>query len=406
MVTLPGCAKKKDNPFMIQFSLFRNILRARFLRRPNRFLAQCQWQGKTLSAFLPNSGRLQELLLPGCMVYLIKNEKLKNKKTNYTAVAIEKDGHPIILHTLCANQVVRHLLEQRKIPGLKNAVVVKTEIKIGKSRFDFLLREGAENILLEVKSCTQFGRRVAMFPDAITKRGTQHLKELLRMSEEGIRPILLILIHWPFAKIFIPDYHTDLEFSQTFLSCRDRVEIIPVSVSWRKDLSLSPKIKILKIPWDLIEKEAKDRGTYLLILHLKRSRKVRIGKLGEVYFNKGFYIYVGSAMLNLTKRMERHRRLRKRHHWHIDELRAVAEFHSLLAIRSSDRLECEIAKALSRTTEWSILDFGSTDCSCHSHLFGISKDPIQSKPFHQLLQYFRMDRLAYRISFSKQLTFP
>lgn len=117
-----------------------------------------------------------------------------------------------------------------------------------------------------------------------------------------------------------------------------------------------------------------------------------VGKLGKVRFRKGFYIYVGSAMANLSKRMERHRRLRKKHHWHIDELRAITEFRSVLAIRSSDRIECELAEAISGIAEWSIPGFGSTDCSCETHLFGTSSDPIQSEDFQKLLQYFRMDR--------------
>jgi sugar fermentation stimulation protein A len=90
--------------------------------------------------------------------------------------------------------------------------------------------------------------------------------------------------------------------------------------------------------------------------------------------------------------MERHRRLRKQHHWHIDELRAIAEFHSILAIRSSDRLECEVARRMSQIAEWSIPGFGSTDCSCKTHLFGMASNPIQSEDFQKLLQYFRMDR--------------
>jgi sugar fermentation stimulation protein A len=91
--------------------------------------------------------------------------------------------------------------------------------------------------------------------------------------------------------------------------------------------------------------------------------------------------------------MERHRRLRKQHHWHIDELRAVAEFHSVLAIRSSERLECEVAEAMSRIAEWSVPRFGSTDCPCETHLFGMANDPIQSENFQNLLQYLRMDRV-------------
>jgi sugar fermentation stimulation protein A len=141
-----------------------------------------------------------------------------------------------------------------------------------------------------------------------------------------------------------------------------------------------------------IEKEAKDQGSYLLILELKRNRNTHVGKLGRVSFRRGFYIYVGSAMAHLSKRMERHRHLRKQHHWHIDELRAVADFHSALAIRSSTRLECEIAEALSKISEWAIPGFGCTDCSCDTHLFAFKKNPLHSEKFHQLLQYFRMDR--------------
>jgi sugar fermentation stimulation protein A len=190
----------------------------------------------------------------------------------------------------------------------------------------------------------------------------------------------------------MPDYHTDLDFSQTLLNVRNRVQIIPISVQWNQDLSLFPIVRLLQIPWNYIEKEAKDRGSYLLILNLKRNRNICVGKLGKVNFSKGFYIYVGSAMANLSKRMERHRHLRKRHRWHIDELRAVAEFHSVLAIRSSDRLECEIAEALSKIAEWSVPGFGSTDCSCKTHLLGVPKDPLHSEDFHKLLQHFRMDR--------------
>jgi sugar fermentation stimulation protein A len=323
---------------------------------------------------------------------LVREEKSSNRKTRYTAVAVDRDGQPIMLHTHRTNEVARYLLQERKIPGLENARIVRSEIRVGRSRFDFLLEEGNKDILLEVKSCTLIGERVAMFPDAVTERGARHLRELAMIAEEGVRAVLLFVVHWPFAKIFMPDFHTDLNFSQTLLRVRDRVEVIPVSVHWKQDLSLSPNVGVLKIPWDTLENEAKDRGSYLLILNLKRNRKIDVGRLGKVHFRKGFYIYVGSAMANLSKRIERHRHLRKRHHWHIDELRAITEFRSVLALRSSDRHECEVANAMSEIAEWSVPRFGSTDCSCDSHLFGMARDPIQSEDFQKLLQYFRMDR--------------
>jgi sugar fermentation stimulation protein A len=172
------------------------------------------------------------------------------------------------------------------------------------------------------------------------------------------------------------------------------VEVIPLSIRWQKDLSLSPKARRLQIPWSYIEKEAKDHGSYLLVLELRRARKIPVGGLGSLSFKKGFYIYVGSAMAHLGKRIERHRHLRKRHHWHIDELRAMAHFRSALAIRSSTRLECEIAEALSRICEWAISGFGCSDCSCHTHLFAMSENPLHTEKFQKLLQYFRMDRFT------------
>jgi sugar fermentation stimulation protein A len=378
--------------------LFNNIIQAKFLSRPNRFLIRCERNRKIISAFLPNPGRLRELLLPERQIYLVKEKEFQHRKTHYTAVAVDRDGYPIMLHTHRTNAVARYLLREGNIPGLERVKIVKSEVRVGKSRFDFLLEDDNGAILLEVKSCTLVGKKVAMFPDAVTERGTRHIEELARLSEEGVKTVVLFVVHWPFAKIFMPDYHTDLNFSQSLLRVREKVQVIPISVVWDQDLSLFPEVNLLQIPWNHIEEEAKDRGSYLLILYLKRRGDIRIGRLGMVSFRKGFYIYVGSAMANLSKRTERHRHIRKQHHWHIDDLRAVAEFHSVLAIRSSDRLECEIAKAFSEIAEWAIPGFGSTDCSCEAHLFGMSKDPFLSENFHGLLQYFRMDRYSEKYS--------
>ena len=372
---------------------FNRTIKVRFLERPNRFLVRCEHKGQPLSAFLPNPGRLQELLFPGCTLHLIKGNLSQNRRTIYTVVAVEREGQPIMLHTHLTNEVARYLLLKRKIPGLERARIVKTEVRAGRSRFDFLLRDAGKGIYLEVKSCTLVGEKLAMFPDAVTERGARHLKELAKLSEEGAGAAALFVVHWPFARFFLPDYHTDLNFAQTLLQVKDKIRIIPLSVHWRADLSLGPEVRLLDIPWGFIEKEVKDRGSYLLILKVEKAKRVNVGSLGNLFFRKGFYIYVGSAMANLSKRMERHRRLIKRHHWHIDELRRVAEFHACLAIRSSDRLECEVAGAISEIAEWEVPGFGSTDCLCETHLFGMASNPLESREFQKMLQSFRMDRL-------------
>jgi len=372
--------------------LFRKPFHATFVRRPNRFLVECTSNGQSLKAFLPNPGRLQELLLPETRLYLVEDSSNPLKKTSYTVVAVERNGIPIMLHTHRTNQVAKFLIENGVIPVLRGASIVKAETAVGRSRFDFLLRDGERDIYLEVKSCTLVGEKVAMFPDAVTARGARHVQELSKLVFEGKRSVVLFIVHWPFAECFMPDYHTDLYFSQTLLRARNTVEIIPVAIRWSHDLSLEPYARILPVPWQYVEREAQDRGSYLIILQLSEDKRISVGKSGTILFKKGFYVYTGSAMANLSKRIERHRRLRKTFHWHIDFLRESADFICALAIRSSDRLECEIANSLSKIALWSVRGFGSSDCACGTHLFGFANNPISMPSFQKLLQYFRMDR--------------
>jgi sugar fermentation stimulation protein A len=372
--------------------LFDRVQEAHFLSRPNRFLVACKTKNRIVHAFLPNPGRLRELLLPGSRLYLVRQEGSESRKTGYTVVAVEREGHPILLDTHRTNDVAHYLLRENKVPGLEGTTVRASEVRFGRSRFDFLLKKGRERVLLEVKSCTLFGNQVAMFPDAITERGSRHLRELASLSQNGTRGTVLFVVHWPYARIFMPDYHTDLAFAETLLAVRERIQIIPISVRWNSELSLDGDPRLLTIPWDTIERESRDRGSYLLILYLNRRRSLRIGELGEISFPRGFYVYVGSAMKGLQRRIERHRHMRKRFHWHIDAFRAVTEFRSALPVRSSVRLECEIARALGGIAQWQIPRFGATDCGCKTHLFGMNSDPFHLSGFHGLLQYFRMDR--------------
>jgi len=373
-------------------NLFGPTEKAIFIKRPNRFVVACFLNGRTIQAFLPNPGRLWELLLPGAVLYLEKSSQ-PERKLPYTVVAIEREKRPVMAHTHRTNDMVEHLLRQGLIPGLDGVEIIKREVPHGNSRFDFLLKKGEEEIYLEVKSCTLFGKEAAMFPDAVTARGKKHLRELAELKSRGRSGAVVFLICWPKASFFMPDYHTDLEFSRTLLAVKNKVSFFPVGLELNPDLSFTSKVRLLEIPWGLLEREVQDRGSYILILRVPRRRTLSIGKLGRVPFRAGYYLYTGSALKNLTQRLERHRRERKKLFWYIDYLRVHAEFHLALPIRGSDPLECKLADALKEISDWQVPNFGCSDCSCGSHLFGMRKDPIRTPEFISLLQYFRMDRL-------------
>lgn len=110
------------------------------------------------------------------------------------------------------------------------------------------------------------------------------------------------------------------------------------------------------------------KGSYLIIAEMDANKRVPIGKLGEVEFNKGFYVYVGSALNGLEQRIQRHLRENKKTHWHIDYLLKHATVTDVFYKEDNVREECIIAKKFEGALP-SILGFGCSDCKCKSHLF-------------------------------------
>jgi sugar fermentation stimulation protein A len=380
-------------PEFFDAPLFTGVIKGTFIRRPNRFVIHCAVEGGVIDAYLPNPGRLWELLLPGRTVYLVRKPPGGTGALTHMAVAVEREGIPVILHTHRANAVAAALIAERKIPGLEDATITRAEAQVGHSRFDFLLERGGRPFYLEIKSCTLVGRRIAMFPDAVTLRGKRHLEELAALSRLGTACGVLFLVHWPHARIFLPDYHTDLEFARTFTEVRNDLMIKAISLTWRLDLSLSPEVREVAIPWDTIEREARDSGSYIVMIHIPHDLMVAVGSLGEVQFSAGYYLYVGTAKRALTKRMERHVRKHTVSHWHIDYLKGYADRCTAIPIRSSAPLEHALAEAVGKIADGCVASFGSSDCDCPSHLFRFAENPLRSQAFLDQLQYFRIDRL-------------
>jgi endonuclease-3 len=120
------------------------------------------------------------------------------------------------------------------------------------------------------------------------------------------------------------------------------------------------------------------KGVYVIILRMKESKDIRIGKLGRLHFKRGYYSYVGSAQgSGGIKRVTRHfsvahgRNTTKK--WHIDYLLPHSEVICAVFSQTDDVLECVVAKLLGEYSE-AIPDFGCSDCACGSHLFFTGKN--------------------------------
>ncbi|MEA5536808.1 GIY-YIG nuclease family protein [Crocosphaera sp. XPORK-15E] len=114
-------------------------------------------------------------------------------------------------------------------------------------------------------------------------------------------------------------------------------------------------------------------GTYCLVFHCSTSSPVTIGKLGTYQIKPGYYCYIGSAFGQggLKSRITRHLKINKRHHWHLDYLRASLTPLELLYSTDTMKREHQWAELLLKDEHSNIpiKKFGSSDCDCPAHLF-------------------------------------
>lgn len=114
------------------------------------------------------------------------------------------------------------------------------------------------------------------------------------------------------------------------------------------------------------------KGVYIVFLRLEEKKIIEIGALGEISFDPGIYAYVGSAMNSLESRVGRHFSDEKNVHWHIDYFTEKADVFAFMGLKTGSDWECILAESAMEESE-PVKDFGSSDCSCNSHLFRISE---------------------------------
>lgn len=120
------------------------------------------------------------------------------------------------------------------------------------------------------------------------------------------------------------------------------------------------------------------KGVYVLIIKLSDATNITVGKLGKLYFRKGFYTYVGSALGKAGfKRVTRHFKtsegINNKRKWHIDYLLPYSKIICAVLLPTHENLECIIASSIKEFSD-EIYGFGCSDCSCSSHLFFTDTD--------------------------------
>ena len=163
-----------------------------FLERPNRYLARVEIDGQETKAHVPDPGRLPGLMTPGRRVRLIYNPGPK-RKTDYSLVLVRHGDIWVSVYPAFANKVVENELAKGSLSCLNGFKSFNREVKCGESRFDFQLEFLDVKAFVEVKSVSLVEGGVGKFPDAPTKRGVKHLKELIALRRKGYRAAVLFV---------------------------------------------------------------------------------------------------------------------------------------------------------------------------------------------------------------------
>jgi len=192
-----------------------------FLERPNKYLGIVDLKGTRTEAFIPNPGRMRELMVPGRKVLLRPACGLTLRRTKYDLVAVQYRRRFVLIDSGVPNKFLKYLLQEQLLPELKGWALIKPEYKWGNSQFDFLLERDGSPCLLEAKCCTYVVDGVARFPDAPTTRGTRHVRELIEARKKGYRSVIMILIQGVGAKRFRPNWETDPNFRDAFVEALD-----------------------------------------------------------------------------------------------------------------------------------------------------------------------------------------
>jgi len=211
------------------------FISAILIRRINRFVAAVLIDKTVTNVYVPNTGRMSELALPGNECLLVPS----NGKYRYKMLFIISKDFPVMIDSSFSNSLFADLLQEHLVPGMEGCALIKREPVYKKHRFDFLVSENGTEAYVELKSCTLFHGRVASFPDAVSRRASDHIRAL---AETG-KGRLVILILNDSAGVFVPNYHTDYEFYLALKHNAHALEISALRISYNEELtitSLSP----------------------------------------------------------------------------------------------------------------------------------------------------------------------
>jgi len=225
------------------------LIQGTLIKRYKRFLADVELEdGSVVTAHSANTGSMTGCSTPGAKVWL-SDSKSETRKYPLSWELVEADGGALTgINTGLANRLVQEAIENGTVKELQGYETIRTEVKYGheRSRIDVLLEDAKKGLCyVEVKSVTLMVGGQARFPDAVSARGTKHLRELMAMVEAGHRAVIFYCIQRGDCETFAPADEIDPEYGTTL---RQAILAGVEALAYKADVS-SDEIKLqTKVP--------------------------------------------------------------------------------------------------------------------------------------------------------------
>jgi len=212
---------------------YKNIIKGKFIARPNRFIAEVEINGKIETCHVKNTGRCRELLIPSATVFVEENDNPK-RKTKFSLIGVVKDKRLINMDSQVPNKIVHEWILKGNL--FKDVTLIKPETTYNKSRFDFYVETKDRKVFIEVKGVTLEDNKVVRFPDAPTERGVKHIKELCDCLKEGYDAYIIFVIQMKDVLYFEPNDETHKEFGDALREAKKAgVNIVAVDCDVKED---------------------------------------------------------------------------------------------------------------------------------------------------------------------------
>ena len=224
------------------------LIKGKFLKRYKRFFADIKVNKEIIIAHCPNTGSMMGLLNENNDAWVLKNEDPK-RKLKYTLQILKTSKNVIGVNTHLANKLVHEGLQNNTLLEFKNLDKIVTEKFYNKeTRFDFLVEKNKKKIFIEVKNVTLIrDGKTSEFPDAITTRGSKHIKTLMDAHKKGYECYVLFLVQIENCKYFKIAKDIDNEYYVNYkLAKKSGVKFIAYNFKLgQKEIKIDKKFEIL-----------------------------------------------------------------------------------------------------------------------------------------------------------------